>query len=110
MPTIEHEVDNGDGWTLSLFQTWGDRLVAGRRPVLIVPGYGMNSFIFSYHPQGASLESYLVDDGFEVWRADLRAQGASRPGPGADRERFGLADLAVTDVGAALEAVAARTR
>ena len=110
MPTQEHRVKNGDGWTLSLFQTWGDGLVAGRRPILIVPGYGMNSFIFSYHPRGASLESYLVDAGFEVWRADLRAQGGSSPDDGGDVERFGLAELAVTDLGAALAAVLARTR
>lgn len=112
MPTQEHQIANGDGWILSLFQTWGDRLAPGRRPVLIVPGYGMNSFIFSYHPRGASLESYLVDDGFEVWRADLRAQGASRPTEvgGGDPERFGLADLALTDLGAALAAVVERSK
>jgi pimeloyl-ACP methyl ester carboxylesterase len=110
MPTVTHAVDNGDGWTLSLFQTSGDALVPSRRPVLIVPGYGMNSFIFSYHPQGASLESYLVDAGFEVWRADLRAQGDSRPDGGGDSERFGLADLAVTDLGAAIAAVLRHTR
>src|SRR5262249_43110644 len=43
--TIEHFVPNGDGWHLSLCQTWDEaRLDRGRRPVLIVPGYGMNSF------------------------------------------------------------------
>jgi hypothetical protein len=75
LQTIEHFVDNGDGWQLSLFQTWDPaRLAPGRNPVLIVPGYGMNSFIFSFHPRGLSLEGYLADAGFEVWRADLRGQ------------------------------------
>jgi polyhydroxyalkanoate synthase len=108
--TVEHRVDNGDGWELSLFQSWSDeRLVSGRNPVLIVPGYGMNSFIFSYHPRGASLEEYLVEAGFEVWRADLRAQGASRA-VGPTSERFGLEDLALTDLRAAVDAVLARSR
>jgi pimeloyl-ACP methyl ester carboxylesterase len=116
--TVEHRIPNGDGWELSLFQTWSEeRLVAGRNPVLIVPGYGMNSFIFSYHPNGLSLEGYLVEAGFEVWRADLRAQGGSRPlapassGRARDAlERFGLEDLALTDLGAAIDAVLARAR
>jgi pimeloyl-ACP methyl ester carboxylesterase len=110
MPTVAHSVPSGDGWTLSLFQTSGEALDPERRPVLIVPGYGMNSFIFSYHPSGASLESYLVDAGFEVWRADLRAQGESRPDGGADTEGFGLADLAITDLGAVIAALLRHTR
>jgi pimeloyl-ACP methyl ester carboxylesterase len=116
--TVEHRIPNGDGWELSLFQSWSDeRLVAGRNPVVIVPGYGMNSFIFSYHPRGLSLEQYLVEQGFEVWRADLRAQGTSRPlaSPTSARaraaiERFGLEDLALTDLAAAIDAVLARSR
>jgi predicted alpha/beta hydrolase len=67
----------------------------------------MNSFIFSYHPSGLSLEGYLADAGFEVWRADLRAQGESRPvGPGKPpTDRFGLEDLALVDLAVALDFV-----
>src|SRR5689334_3666131 len=109
MKTLEHFVPNDDGWHLSLFQSWDEeRLVPGRRPVLIVPGYGMNSFIFSYHPHGHSLESYLVQAGFEVWRVDLRAQGKSVSVGGSDA--FGLEDLAVTDLGAAIRAALGRSR
>ena len=109
MKTVEHFVPNGDGWQLSLFQTWDESSPAGaHRPVLIVPGYGMNSFIFSYHPHGASLEGYLAQAGFEVWRADLRAQGASRSVGGGDV--YGLEDLAMTDLDAAIRAVLERTR
>jgi pimeloyl-ACP methyl ester carboxylesterase len=110
MQTLEHRIPNADAtWTLSAFQTWSeDRLVPSRNPVLIVPGYGMNSFIFSYHPRGMSLEGYLVDAGFEVWRADLRAQGGSVSTGGTDR--FGLGDLALNDLGAVIDAVMARTR
>ncbi|MEO7332184.1 MAG: alpha/beta fold hydrolase [Minicystis sp.] len=108
MKTIEHFIPNGDGWHLSIFQTWDEsRLIKGRNPVLIVPGYGMNSFIFSYHPRGASLEGYLAQAGFEVWRVDLRAQGRSVSVGGSDD--FRLEDLALTDLGAALRAALDRS-
>jgi pimeloyl-ACP methyl ester carboxylesterase len=109
MKSIHHEVPNGDGWVLSVHQTWDEaRLVKGRDPVLIVPGYGMNSFIFSYHPRGLSLEGFLAEAGFEVWRADLRAQGGSRSVGGG--EDFTMADLAATDVTAVVDTVLARTQ
>jgi pimeloyl-ACP methyl ester carboxylesterase len=103
-----HHVDNGDGWKLALHQTYGAKLDPRRRPVLIVPGYGMNSFIFSYHPNGPSLEGYLVSRGLEVWRVDLRAQGDSISTGGTDQ--FMMEDLALTDLGVAVKAVLARTR
>jgi pimeloyl-ACP methyl ester carboxylesterase len=105
-------VPNGAGWELSIHQAWDPaRLVRGRSPVLIVPGYGMNSFIFSYHPRGPSLERYLVDLGFEVWRADLRAQGTSswQRGAEAGQHDYRLEDLAVADLGAAIDAALERT-
>jgi len=109
MKTLSHFVPNHDGWHLSLFQTWDEeRLVPGRRPVLIVPGYGMNSFIFSYHPRGESLEGYLARAGFEVWRVDLRAQGKSLSVGGG--EAFGLEDLALTDLDAVITAALERSR
>ncbi len=77
--------------------------------MLIVPGYGMNSFIFTFHPRGTSLESELVTAGFEVWRVDLRCQGDSSSSL-PNKEDFRLDDWAVTDLGAALEAIVERTR
>jgi pimeloyl-ACP methyl ester carboxylesterase len=89
---------------------------------LIVPGYGMNSFIFGYSPglvphdgprregpRGRSFEAALVDGGLEVWRVDLRAQGGSRP-IRAVSASYGLDDLAVTDLGAAISAALDRTQ
>jgi pimeloyl-ACP methyl ester carboxylesterase len=67
----------------------------------------MNSFIFSYHPRGASLEGFLAAAGFEAWRVDLRAQGESKRVGGSDD--FGLEDLATTDLGCAVRAVLERT-
>lgn len=109
MKTVEHFIPNDDGWHLSLFQTWDEsKRVAGRNPVLIVPGYGMNSYIFSYHPRGVSLEGYLAQAGFEVWRVDLRAQGRSVSVGGG--EDYGLVDLAMTDLGAAIRGALERSR
>jgi pimeloyl-ACP methyl ester carboxylesterase len=76
-------------------------------PVLIVPGYGMNSFIFGYHPRGRSFEAALVNAGLETWRVDLRAQGPSKSVGGG--QVYGLADLAKTDLGAAIDCVLERT-
>lgn len=111
--SIEHHtVDNGDGWQLSLRRTVCESPAlldtgAPRRPVLIVPGYGMNSFIFGFHPTGRSLEGHLAWRGFEVWSVDLRGQGKStasgRPAS------YGLRDLALTDVTAALRHVRGQT-
>lgn len=104
-----HRVPNGAGFDLALVQSWQpSRLVRGRAPVLIVPGYGMNSFIFGFHPSGLSFESFLTEAGFEVWRADLRGQGASVCTGGSDV--YGLEDLAAVDLGAVLAAALDRTR
>ncbi len=118
--TVErHTVDNGDGYALSLRRTPAARVARGPkpRPLLIVPGYGMNSFIFSFHPKGASLEASLAARGIEVWSVDLRGQGESRKtaggaeGRGAGlraaltQDRYGLADLAGADLAAAVRYV-----
>jgi len=76
----EAPVLTADGWQLRLRRTLcPERFDASRKPLLIVPGYGMNSFIFSYHPRGTSMERCLAEAGFEVWAIDLRGQGGARP-------------------------------
>ncbi len=103
------ESPNGAGWHLAVTQTFDpERLVPTRPPILIVPGYGMNSFIFSFHPNGLSLEGHLLAAGFEVWRADLREQGDSVRVGGTPE--YGLEDLAMVDLDAVLKAVVERTR
>ncbi|MFO0616715.1 MAG: alpha/beta fold hydrolase, partial [Polyangiaceae bacterium] len=109
MPSVQHFVSNGEGWLLSLNQAWDPaRLHPRRMPVLIVPGYGMNSFVFGYHRHGRSFEASLVEAGFEVWRVDLRAQGPSKRAGGG--RVFGLQHLARTDLGAAIAAALDRTK
>lgn len=107
--SVRHLTPPEHGWRLALKQVWDDeRLDPRRRPVVIVPGYGMNSFIFGFHPEGPSLEAYLAGEGFEVWSADLRGQGDSRPdGPRRDAS---LAELALDDLATAIAWVETRTR
>jgi len=103
-----HLVDNGDGWELELtcFRPSGGA-ASGARPVLMVPGYAMNSFILSFHPTGVSMVEYLVNDGLEVWTANLRGQGGSRSVRRA--ARFGLRELSLIDVPAAIRHVIGNT-
>ena len=76
----EQYVSTPDGWSLRLRRTLSPHHFDPRtKPLLIVPGYGMNSFIFSYHPRGTSMERCLAEGGFEVWAMDLRGQGESKP-------------------------------
>ena len=72
-------VPTPDGWHLGLKRVvHRGRLVAGAPSVLLLPGYGMNSFLFGFSPHGVSLERSLAEAGREVWSVDLRGQGASR--------------------------------
>lgn len=75
----EHLAPNDDGWLLHLRQAHAPEVFdPSLRPVVIIPGYGMNSFIFRFHPRGTSFERSLAEAGFEVWTVDLRRQGRSR--------------------------------
>ncbi len=105
MLRIEHkEVHNGDGWMLSLRRTHDTQRVNHyRSPLLIIPGYGMNSFIFGFHPRGTSMEAVLAERGFEVWSVDLRGQGRSRSVGGSSR--YGLQDLVLQDVASTVRVV-----
>jgi pimeloyl-ACP methyl ester carboxylesterase len=102
----KHLVDNGAGWRLALTRYW-DSNVAQGRPVLVVPGYGMNSFIFGFHPNGPPMVECLARRGLEVWTVDLRGQGRSIRARGTTR--YGIGDLAIEDLGAAIAHVLAKT-
>jgi len=101
-----YSVDNGAGWRISLKRV-PPSTPSAKRPALIVPGYGMNSFIFGFHPRGLSLEGYLASRGIEVWSVDLRAQGHSVNTGGTDR--YDLADM-TDDVEVAVKHVLAHTK
>lgn len=107
-PVIEHfDTTTKDGWTLP-----ARRVTVGTpnqpHPIVIVPGYGMNSFILGYHPTGTSMEAHLAKRGFEVWSVDLRGQGRSRHPKG--RPDYDMADLALTDLSAILRLIDANSQ
>lgn len=99
-----------DGWTLAARRyvpepELGDTpLVAGQPPVVIVPGYGMNSFIFGYHPEGRSFMQALAESGLDAWAVDLRGQGGSSRGSAS--RWWGLGDHAFQDLPAVFEFIA----
>jgi pimeloyl-ACP methyl ester carboxylesterase len=86
-----------DGWLLSFKRVPGDG-----PPVLLVPGFAMNSFILGFHPSGPSLMDDLASRGLDVWAVDLRGQGSNTRGP---RRAIGLAERALIDLPAALRHV-----
>jgi alpha-beta hydrolase superfamily lysophospholipase len=107
MPVQEHFlVDNRAGWRIALTRMRTRPDPVGR-PVLVVPGYGMNSYIFGFHPKGPSLMETLAARGLEMWTIDFRGQGRSIRGRGTNR--YGMADLAVDDLGVAIAYMLANT-
>ena len=104
-----HQVSNHDGWNLQIRQTrHRSRHNPALAPIAIIPGYGMNNFLFSFHPRGTSMELCLAEAGFEVWSLNLRAQGGSRP-VSRDAEPPSFAAFAGVDLPAALECIGERT-
>lgn len=106
----EQYVKTRDGWSLHLRRTVSPlHFKRDSKPLLIVPGYGMNTFIFSFHPRGTSIERCLAEGGFEVWSVNLRGQGHSKRhasnAPGPTMLRY-----ATIDVPTAVEHVLSRTQ
>ena len=108
MHADQYLVDNRAGWRLAMTRVRPDAAAPrAKRPVLIVPGYGMNSYIFGFHPRGPSMVDSFAARGLETWTVDLRGQGKSIRARG--NNRYGLADLAIEDLGAAIAHVLANT-
>ncbi|MCA9523370.1 MAG: alpha/beta fold hydrolase [Myxococcales bacterium] len=108
MSITYHYIDNGEGWKLECKRTVDpEPFDPERPPLLIVPGYGMNAFIFGYHPTGASMEAYFAAAGLEVWSANLRNQGGSIRVGG--HKSCGLWDYGVTDLSAVATFIAENT-
>ena len=109
LETSSFLVDNGRGHRLFV-----KRIIEpsaydpSRRALLIVPGYGMNSFIFGYHPRGTSLMGHLARLGFEVWTFDLRGTGSSQR-LHRHAEKACLQSYIVDDLPKIIEAVLMRT-
>lgn len=109
MHVEHHTVTTHDGWRLQLHRGMPDiGAPSPRRPVVFVPGYGMNGWIFRYHPlEDRGVPSFmrsLLAKGLDPWSVDLRGSSTSVPTARAPRVR--LADQAFVDLPAALDAVA----
>jgi len=86
-----------DGWRLEVKRFVDPRRFdPSRRPVVVIPGYGMNAFILSHHPTGPSLVESLTARGFEVWTANIRAHDGAKRIEGS--RRFGFEELALIDL------------
>ncbi len=104
---IDH-VPNGAGWELKLKRVVSpEHLRPGLNPLAIIPGYGMNAFIFGYHPSGMPMEEFFARRGFEVWSLYLRKQRGTRRRGGTTR--FGMGEVAITDLRAAFDHIASVT-
>lgn len=92
-----HRVDTSDGWTLEVEHAVG----ASGAPVLFVPGYGMNAWVFRNHPSGTSFLEVLADAGLDPWSVDLRGTSTSRRRRGAPKAR--MSAQAAVDLPAVLD-------
>ncbi|MFP4597116.1 MAG: alpha/beta hydrolase [Persicimonas sp.] len=100
---------NEDGWRLDVTRYYDpDNLNTDTKPVLMIPGYGMNTFILNFHPTGESMVQYLCRSGLEVWTANLRGQGDSEKIGGT--ERYGFRELALVDFPTVRDLVLAETQ
>lgn len=96
--------DNGDGWRLDVTRYRDpDCFDPDKKPVLMIPGYGMNTFILNFHPTGKSMVQYLCAGGFEVWTANLRGQGDSEKVGGT--LKYGFRELGLVDFPVVLDLV-----
>jgi pimeloyl-ACP methyl ester carboxylesterase len=107
MHVERHTVRTTDGWSLELHRGVRPGQAPGK-PVVFVPGFGMNSFIFRFHPRGGSFMESMLDAGFDPWSVDLRGQTSARPKPGV-HAHIGLADYAFVDLPAAFDWIARHT-
>jgi pimeloyl-ACP methyl ester carboxylesterase len=96
-------VDNRDGWRFEVRHYYApDRVDTSRPPVLLIPGYGMNTFVLDWHPDDISMVQFLVEAGFEVFTANLRGQGNSSPIKGSGNFEFGFLEVARLDIPAVI--------
>lgn len=107
LPLESHALTTADGWQLPLLRAIWPGGPSRGKPVLLVPGYGMNSLIFHHHPRGTPLMGALLRAGFDPWTVDLRGAKATQALPYAAAPR--LADQAWVDLPAAIRYVLDRS-
>lgn len=75
--------------------------------MLFVPGFGMNSFIFRFHPRGGSFMQRLLDAGLDPWSVDLRGHTSSKGRTGTEAPT--LSGFAFVDLPATFDFIARTT-
>ena len=107
MPFQTFALPTKDGWILPLHRHSDPAQIDPTRPPLLcIPGYGMNSFILSYHPTEESMIDHLIGQGWDVWSVNFRGQTGARRTSGP--KRIGMKELALYDIPAAIAGVLAR--
>ncbi|MCB1154336.1 MAG: alpha/beta fold hydrolase [Deltaproteobacteria bacterium] len=103
-----YQPSNNDGWRLYLQRVRNpERHDPRLKPILIIPGYGMNSFIFGYHPRGQAMDDYLAEHGFEVWSVNFR--GADKTIREGGQRAYGFREIVKSDMPAAIDVIARQT-
>ncbi len=104
-----HMVPNHEGWLLPLKRTLShDHFDPTLPPVLILPGYGMNAYIFGWPEDGQSMERTLAECGLEVWSGGMRMQGRAQK-VGKRAKPPGLRSYAEVDLTVLTEEILERT-
>jgi pimeloyl-ACP methyl ester carboxylesterase len=96
-----------DGWRLALYRYPARHRSSRYGPVLLVHGLGANRFNMDAPVPEISLAQYLAARGHDVWVAELRGAGRSRP-PGwplTRRRTFDFDDYVQKDIPAILRRV-----
>jgi alpha-beta hydrolase superfamily lysophospholipase len=105
---VQRHFPEGAGWVLDVRRHWSQAaLDRTRRPVLLIPGYCMNTTPLGFHPGGPSMIELLAERGFEVWTANLRGQGDSYS-VGGPRDA-GFSEIVLEDLTLAIEHVRAHS-
>ena len=107
MHVQRHKLSTPDGWTLELHRGVRPGTAPGK-PVVFVPGFGMNSFIFRFHPRGTSFMEALLDAGFDPWSVDPRGLSTTSAHPGRSTS-ISLTDHAFIDLPATFDFIAKST-
>ena len=87
-------VTSTDGWFLEVERFHSDD---AKIPIVMFPGYCMNSFVLGYHPRGVSIAEYFAMHGHETFTANLRGQGNAHSRRRNDKN-FGFEELVLADV------------
>ena len=103
-----HSISNQAGWLITIKKSFDSKKHDPKlKPLAIIPGYGMNAFIFGYHPRDVSMEEYLTQQGFEVWSINLRNQEPSECVGGSTE--YVIEDIVYNDLAIAVDYILEHT-